>query len=175
MVVISTCIVAFKPAGTVKDNRREMETAIRKSLVLLQSSSHTFLVNAGGCHSCHGQALGAIAFSMAKENGYEIRDEIVREAVDSICHTWQSRIENLAQNSDPTAVIMTGSYDLWALSATGFAPTKSMQLLALNILRRQNKKGNWVSPNLRPPGVLFIYGYGAGHQKQPVFHTCLIE
>jgi Squalene-hopene cyclase C-terminal domain len=149
IVFISSFIVAFKSFDN--DKSKETSVAVKKSLQLLQSSSHTFLVNAGGCHSCHGQGLGAIAFSLAKENGFEVKEEIVKEAVDSICDGWKGRVEYLAQNSDPVAIIMAGDYDLWALTATQYKPTKIIELLALNIMRRQNKNGSWVSPNMRPP------------------------
>ncbi len=149
IVFISVFIVAFK--SSVEDKSKEMETAVNKSLQLLQSSSHTFLVNAGGCHSCHGQGLGLVAFSLAKNNGFQTDETIAKEAVDSICNQAQNGMKILVENSDPIAIVMSGSYDLWALSATGYKATKPIELLAQNIMRRQNANGSWVSPNLRPP------------------------
>jgi len=150
IVCISAFIAAFKPSSG-DDKAKENAAAINKSLQLLQNSSHTFLINAGGCHSCHGQGLGGVAFSLAKEKGYEIREEIIKEIADSLCSRTQYRMAVLLENTDPIAIIMSGSYDLWALSAIGQKPTKSIELLAQGIMRRQNANGSWVRPNLRPP------------------------
>ncbi|MCW3118968.1 MAG: Ankyrin repeat-like protein [Chitinophagaceae bacterium] len=151
ITAIVICILGFKKIRDVNISPEEIKTAINKSLPLLQSSSHTFLINAEACSSCHGQALGGIAFSLAKENGFAVSDTIINEAMDSTYNKWKSRIELLAQNDDPVAIVMSGGYDLWAFTASGYKTNKIIELLAQNIMRRQNKNGNWVSPNERPP------------------------
>lgn len=159
LVITGIVLSVFGFKSITNNDPEEIKTAINKSLRLLQSSSHTFLVNAGGCHSCHGQGLGGVSFSLAKETGFAINDSIVKEAVDSICNSWKSRIAYLAQNDDPVAIVMTGSYDLWALAATHTKPTKTIELLAKNIMYRQKNDGSWVSPNERPP--LEYYSFSA--------------
>jgi N-acyl-D-amino-acid deacylase len=159
ITAIVVSILGFRSITTEPNDPAEIKTAINKSLPLLQSSSHQFLVNAGGCHSCHGQGLGGVTFSMAKEKGFAVADSIVNEAMDSISNNWTARMPYLAQNEDPVAIVMSGGYDLWALSATKYKTNKTIQLLARNIMHRQKKEGNWVSPNLRPP--LEYYSFSA--------------
>jgi hypothetical protein len=144
-------ILAFKKGTGYSYNPAEVDAAVDKSLPLLQSSSHTFLKNAVTCHSCHGQGLGAIAFALAGENGFAVQDTIINEALDSICFNWKSKMPSLVENDDPVAIIMTGNYDLWALSANNYKTNKTIELLAQNIMRRQKNDGSWVSPSLRPP------------------------
>jgi len=146
------CIFAFKEDP---DNKKhtEINSAISKSMVLLQSSSHEFLENAAVCHSCHNQGIGVVAFSLAKEKGFDISDHTINEALDSTYSFWNKSSNNqtLAENSDPVAIIMTGNYDLWALAASHSKTSKTIDLLARNIMRKQMYDGSWVSPGQRPP------------------------
>ncbi|TKK65393.1 hypothetical protein FC093_19990 [Ilyomonas limi] len=107
------CIFAFRKAP---DNEKsaEINSAIGKSLVLLQNSSHEFLENAVVCHSCHNQGIGVVAFSLAKEKGFDVSDGKIKEALDSTLSWWNrsANTQTLAENSDPVAITMTGNYDL---------------------------------------------------------------
>jgi N-acyl-D-amino-acid deacylase len=151
IIILVISLMGFKRMTDRAPGKKEISTAITKGLGLLQRSSHTFLVNAGGCHSCHGQGLGAVVFSLAMEKGFPVEDSIYKEALDSITSTWKDRMRYLAQNTDPVAIVIGGGYDLWAYAATKTQPGKLQELLAKNIMQRQRKDGSWVSPNARPP------------------------
>lgn len=157
ITILATGILSFKNLITPAAPE-DVKNAINKSLPLLQSSSHTFLVNSG-CHSCHGQALGAVTFSLAKEKNFPVGDTMIKESNDSAYNDWKGRLGLLAQYDDPAAILMTGSYDLWGMSETGYKPNKIVELLAINIMHRQNSNGSWVSPNARPP--LEYYSFSA--------------
>src|SRR4030095_458638 len=133
--------------------------AISKSLPLLASSSHVFLENAGGCHSCHHQALTAVNFSMAKAKGLTVNDTSLNEALRFIIGRIERRKGILTENDDPTAIVMSGAYDLWALSANHIKPDKKIELMVKNLMQRQTKPGCWVSPSPRPP--LEYYSFSA--------------
>lgn len=151
IAAIGFCIVGFTSTTKSITDTEEIKKAVNKSLPLLQSSSYTFLINAGGCHSCHGQGLGGIAFSLAKEKGFTIQDTILQQALDSINNNWTQRRHYMAQNGDPAAIVISGGYDLWAFATNKLTANKTRELLAKNILQRQRKDGSWVAPNARPP------------------------
>ena len=166
--LLAGCILfslfAFRNNGRDKSRSVEIKTAISKSLSLLQSSSHIFLINApvvATCHSCHNNALSLVTFSIAKENGFSVSDTIIKEAIDSTMNWWNSEIyqQALPENDDPIATVMFGNYDLWGLSAIGYKSNKSVELLARNIMRKQTFDGSWVSPGQRPP--LEYYSFSA--------------
>jgi hypothetical protein len=146
-------IVAFTTLSksTRKADPEAVSKAISKSLPLLASSSHVFLENAGGCHSCHHQALTAVNFSMGKLKGFTVNDTSLQEALKSITDRIDQRKGILTENDDPTAIVMSGVYDLWALSANHVKPNKQIELLVKNLMQRQTKQGCWVSPSVRPP------------------------
>jgi hypothetical protein len=161
IAVIAVFIAAFTTVSksNKKIDPKEITNAINKSLPLLQSASHIFLENAGGCQSCHHQDLTAVNLSIAKEKGFAVNDTILNEALDSIMSVINSRKAVLAQNDDPVAIVMSSAYQLWALSANHYRSNKLVELLVKNLMQRQTKEGCWVSPNPRPP--LEYYSFSA--------------
>lgn len=154
-LIIFGTMQAFKKNNTTdkKITAAQINAAVIKSLPLLQRSSHDFLENAATCHSCHNQGIGLVAFALAKENGFPVADSVIKEAVDSTCNFWKTgeNMRELYEQNDPVATVMTGNYDMWALSVNGYKPTKPVQLLALDIMRKQTSDGSWMSPGQRPP------------------------
>jgi hypothetical protein len=146
-------IAAFTKISNVSNQNdpAEIKKAINKSLALLQPSSHTFLENAGGCQSCHHTDLTAVNLSIAKEKGFTINDTILNEALDSNLNVIKYRKAPLSENDDPTAIVVTGGYQLWALWANQYKSNKVIELLLKNLMQRQTGEGCWVSPNPRPP------------------------
>jgi hypothetical protein len=173
------CLLLFAFTRVTAPDQQAIQDAINKSLPLLQQSSHTFLTNAGGCHSCHGQGLGGVSFSLAKEKGFKVEDSSFNEAIESILTTWKRRKYYLAQNEDPVAITIGGGYDLWGLGAANIPATKDVQQLAKNIFERQRTDGSWVSPSLRPPMEYYSFTatalaiYGLEKYLPPVFNTRL--
>jgi hypothetical protein len=156
IVCMATVLFAFKKSTDNPEKAAAVNSAINKSLPLLESSSHTFLKNAAAminCHSCHNQGLGLVTFAVAKEKGFAVDDAILHEAIDSTCIYWNTNdnMRELYEQDDPVATVMTGNYDLWALSANQYKSNKTIQLLAQNIMRKQSYDGRWVSPGPRPP------------------------
>ena len=150
--VIVFIVAAFKTIGDdEKVNPQEVKTAIQKSITLIQPSDRLFLENAGTCHSCHHQDLTAIAMYGAKQKGYTINDTIATESLNSIIASIKSRKATNAENNDPVAIVMSGSYSLWALSENEYPGNKSIHLAVKNLMQRQTAEGSWVSPNPRPP------------------------
>ncbi|HEY4111549.1 hypothetical protein [Puia sp.] len=148
------------------DRDAAVESAIKKSLPLLERGSHLFLKNAQAlvnCHSCHNQGLGLVTFAMAKEKGYQVNDTIYAEAMDSTRHQWITNGDTraLMEDDDPVATLITGDYDLWGLAANHFAGDKLTDILARNIMHMQTADGSWFSPGKRPPMEYFSFSVTA--------------
>src|SRR6188474_2885106 len=112
-------IASFTTVTTGKKNNdpEAIKKAINKSLPLLQTTSHAFLENAGGCQSCHHQDLTAVSLSLAKEKGFQINEAGLNEIYDSITHVIKSWQGALVQNDDPVALVMSSGYQLLSLWA----------------------------------------------------------
>jgi N-acyl-D-amino-acid deacylase len=148
-------ILAFKK-GMVGDKRyssADINNAVNKSLPLLQRSSHEFLENTATCHSCHNQGIGTVAFAFAREKGFNVSEAVIREALDSTCNFWKTNdnMRELYEQNDPVATVITGNYDMWALSSNHYKADKTIRLLAIDIMRKQTLDGSWMSPGQRPP------------------------
>lgn len=162
--VLSAIVILIASFTTITNNKENndpeaIKKAINKSLPLLQTTSHTFLENAGGCQSCHHQDLTAVSLSLAKEKGFQINEAGLTEIFDSIQQVIRSRKEVLAQNDDPVAIVMSSGYQLWALWANKYRSNKLIEMLVNNLMQRQTGEGAWVSPNPRPP--LEFYSFSA--------------
>jgi hypothetical protein len=163
-IILSGIVITIASFTTVtkkiKANDPEaIKKAINKSLPLLQTTSHTFLENAGGCQSCHHQDLTALSLSLAKEKGFAINDSSFNEISDSIMHVIRSWKAALVENDDPVAIVMSSGYQLWALWANKYKSNKLIEMLVKNLMQRQTGEGSWVSPNPRPP--LEFYSFSA--------------
>jgi len=159
--VIVTVIAAFTTVTKKSkiNSQEEIKKAVNKTLPLLQTSSHLFLENAGGCQSCHHQDLTAVSLSLAKEKGFTVNDTILNEIFDSVNSVIRSRKDVLSQNGDPVAIVMSSGYQLWALWANKYKSNKLIEMLVKNLMQRQIYDGSWVSPNPRPP--LEYYAFSA--------------
>jgi N-acyl-D-amino-acid deacylase len=151
ILALVTLVLSFRTITKNHNDPAAISTAIAKSIAILQPSDRLFLENAGSCHSCHHQDLTAISVYMAKQKGYPVNDTIYNENIASILATLRARKSTNAQHNDPAAIVMSGSYSLWALSENKYPANKSMQLMVKNLMQRQTASGAWVSPNPRPP------------------------
>jgi len=158
---IVTVITAFTTVTKESkiNSQEDIKKAVNKTLPLLQTSSHLFLENAGGCQSCHHQDLTAVSLSLAKEKGFTVNDTILNEIFDSVNSVIRSRKDVLSQNGDPIAIVMSSGYQLWALWANKYKSNKLIEMLVKNLMQRQIYDGSWVSPNPRPP--LEYYAFSA--------------
>jgi hypothetical protein len=136
----------MRPVG-----QEEIRRAVEKSLPLLASSSHVFLENAGGCHSCHGQGMGMIVFGMAKEKGFAVNEGALQEAIDSVMVTTNDDRYMWSESTDPQGLIIGGGYDLWGLSVNRYPAGKSILLVVRDLMERQTGQGNWIPIGVRPP------------------------
>ena len=162
--VLSAIVIVIASFTTVTNKKENndpeaIKKAINKSLPLLQTTSHAFLENAGGCQSCHHQDLTAVSLSLAKEKGFQINEAGLNEIYDSIMHVIKTWKGALVQNDDPVAIVMSSGYQLWALWANKYKSNKLIEMLVKNLMQRQTAEGSWVSPNPRPP--LEFYSFSA--------------
>ncbi|MFT3827397.1 MAG: hypothetical protein QM731_25975 [Chitinophagaceae bacterium] len=149
---IILCVLGFRLTDNGREREAKIATAVRKSVLLLQQSSHTFITNAH-CFSCHGQAMGAVVFSMAKIKGFELNDTLAAEASQKMALAAKSgyaRFMFMEHNEILGGSISTG-YVLWGLAAAGYKPGKTISLMVHQLLERQTANGNWAGGNGRPP------------------------
>ncbi len=165
-IILIMSLAAFTTFTVLNSKGKDpagIDLAVNKSILLLQKSSHEFLENAVTCHSCHGQDLSAVAFTMAQKKGFTIDQNILQEAKDSIYNNLKVERARgfLVENDESRPLEVTAGYDLWAFSALGCKPDKMIELLALDMLHRQRNNGSWASPSTRPPLEYYSFSTNA--------------
>ena len=140
----------FRYIGSQRNDPAEIKQAVQKSITLLENSSHVFVKNAA-CYSCHGQCMGAISFSMARDKGIITRDSILTEAQQIILDAWEGRRLHMVEYDEMIANDISYGYSLWGLYASHVAANKLTTLMVNQVLERQNSKGYWAGGNGRPP------------------------
>ena len=112
MLALTICIMAFQRiVHESPPEQKAIHESIAKSIPLLEHSSHEFLENAGGCHSCHGQSLGAITFALGLEKGYRYNDSFHQEAVDTLISHIRRQKKYFGEREDPVALMISAGYD----------------------------------------------------------------
>jgi hypothetical protein len=149
---IAICVLGFSRISRNENDDAQINTAIKKSVYLLQQSSHTFIKNAH-CFSCHGQALGAVTFSMAKAKGFTLNDTLAQEASQRMLSAGNSGYARsmFMEHNELLGGSISSGYVLWGLSAADCKPCKATAITVHQLMERQTADGHWVGGNGRPP------------------------
>jgi len=143
------------PPATVKPARGrqvpELKEALGKSIALLQRVNANFM-NTGGCFSCHGQNLTAMAVTAARASGLRVDEATAAEQVKSLRLFLASTEQPLLQRGDPPGAPDVLEYALFHMAADGVAADRTTDAIIHNIAAEQRKEGNWhTDTNARPP------------------------
>jgi len=138
-----------KPAGGRQVP--ELKESLVKSIALLQRVNANFMIT-GGCFSCHGQNLTAMAVNAARASGVHVDEATAAEQVKSLRLFLASTEQPLLQRGDPPGAPDVLEYALFHVAADGVAADRTTDAIIHNIAAEQRKEGNWHSDtNARPP------------------------
>jgi hypothetical protein len=131
-------------AGAV---RRSVENAV----ALLQKSGPQF-VKVSGCVSCHHQSLPQMAYSAARNRGFQVDTAVSEQQVKAVLAMFKPIREQMEKGtvSLPNPGISV-SYSLLGLAAEGYAPDETTSAMAIAISRTQLPDGSFAVLPARPP------------------------
>jgi ankyrin repeat protein len=118
------------------------ETAVARSLTLLQRTSGSFL-ESGGCFSCHSQNLTGLAVSTAAATGHKVDEPAAANLAKGVRLGWSAHEQTLLQRMDPPAGTDLLMYALLEMSATGTDADHTTDAMVYNIASQQTLSGNW--------------------------------
>lgn len=129
----------------------ELKEALGKSIGLLQRVNANFM-NTGGCFSCHGQNLTAMAVNAARASGVRVDEAVAAGQVKSIRLRLASLEQPLLQRGDPPGSPDGLELALFHMAADGVVADRTTDAIIHNIAAEQRKEGNWHSDTTaRPP------------------------
>jgi Prenyltransferase and squalene oxidase repeat len=134
---------------------RENETAavhaaVKKSVSLLQQSGPIF-VKKGGCTSCHHQSLPAMAFSLARERGFQVDEQLARDQLEAVAAFLRPSRERMLQGVAIGGAADTVSYSLLGMAAWKYPPDGLTDAMSHYLKATQAGDGHWRTTSHRPP------------------------
>ena len=134
-----------KPAESI-------ETAILRSIPLLQRTDVTFL-RKSGCVSCHNNSLTAMTIASARKNRIDVNEEAARQqlhAIGSYINSWRERV---LQGDGIPGQQNTIGYILAGLAAEHYPADAATDALARYLKNTQLPDGRWwnFDGHIRPP------------------------
>ncbi len=140
-------VYAAQPAPTEPD---AAATAVRRALPLLQSSADTWFAKRQ-CGSCHHQALGLIAVSVARERGFAVDEALVRGQMERFLQPRRNWQEPYVTAEVSINEAIGQSYRAVSLGTAGGTPTAMTDAIGYLLAGRQHVSGRWSSYSKRPP------------------------
>ena len=128
----------------------EIQSAVEKSIILLQHSGDSFF-RATGCLACHHTMLVGLLVGEAKSRGLAVDETIASSQLRKILAVRMPEREAMLLQRRPGGFPMTSSLLLTSLSAQKYPADSLTDALAIQILAAQQEDGSWHGFDQRPP------------------------
>ncbi len=125
-------------------------TAVRRALPLLQASADTWFARRQ-CGSCHHQALGIIAVTVARERGFAVDEPLVKSQLERFLQPRRNWQENYVTAEVSINEAIGQSYRAVGIGTAGGTPTAMTDAIGYLLAGRQHVSGRWSSYSRRPP------------------------
>src|SRR5262245_61556734 len=137
-------------ASAVENETAAVQVAVKKSVALLQQAGPIF-VRKGGCTSCHHQSLPAMAFSLARERGFRVDEQLARDQLEAVAAFLRPARERMLQAIAIGGAADTVSYSLLGMAAWKYPPDSLTDALVHYLKATQSSDGHWRTTSHRPP------------------------
>ena len=117
--------------------------------VLVKSGARMTEATGGRCSSCHQQSVPAVAWSFAKEKGFEYPEKVAKEQVAATIG-GSKMFESIAPEM-PLPVPNIAAWFLIGMDAAGHRADAMTDKFAYNLARYQYGDGRWVTKASRAP------------------------
>ncbi len=151
-----TLFVSFPASGLRADtpapdlNLARVHRAVRGGLKIVQKSARNYPENRS-CFSCHSQTLPMVAMVTARERGFEVDGDLLREQAEFTHDSFKRRIATMRKGEDVGGASMTVAYGLWALETAGWPKNRTTSTMVSYLLGKQEANGSWKRSSNRPP------------------------
>jgi ankyrin repeat protein len=139
-----------EPASTRPGAAIAPREAVLRSLPLLQRTDVVFLQKAG-CVSCHHNSQFLMTAAVARANGFELDEAVIRSQLQVTAAYLESFRERALQDTPIPGSVDTVSYILAALATARYPADPATDALARFLVRRQAADGRWRVLAHRPP------------------------
>jgi hypothetical protein len=150
-----TCLVfallTFVPTLRAESPSDAVKAAIDKGLRRLETGAANYTTNRQ-CFSCHHQALPVFALTSAKQRGFTVTTDAVKQQLEFTLAFLSPRKDKIAKGQDVGGGNTTVAYALATFDAAGHAGDETTTALVEYLLGRQRADGAWLpTTTVRPP------------------------
>src|SRR5881398_1860053 len=140
-----------------------IESAVAKSLPLLETAARVSMENRKQCFTCHNQAMPVMAVTTARSRGITIDADNLRRQVQFTADFLAKNRTNYLAGRGQGGQALTAGYALWTLEMGGWKSDKTTDAVAEYLLKFQNDLDHWKPQTVRPPseGSLFTVSFVA--------------
>ncbi len=142
--------VGFSQEHGAEETSRQIESAIRRSLSLLEKTSAQ-TAGARACFTCHGQALPVMALAQAREQGIEIDLENLQRQISHTHEYLEERLAIYREGKGHGGQVDTAGYAALTLKAGDWPADAVTAAVAEYLLQYQSNQDHWSSSSKRPP------------------------
>lgn len=148
--ILVFALLASPALAHANDPDASLRLAIEKGLKRLEQGSSNYIKNRQ-CFSCHHQALTLTAYHLAKERGFAVNDDRIKEQLDFTVATFKGKHDRIVKGEGIPGANTMAAYALFTLEQCGHAPDKTTAALVEFLLVRQRADGAWPALANRPP------------------------
>ena len=140
-----------------------IRSAVAKSLPLLEKGARGSMEKRKQCFTCHNQGMPIMALSTARDRGFAIDLENLRQLVKFSADFLERNRTNYLAGEGQGGQALTAGYALWALENGGWRSDATTAAVAEYLLLWQNTLDHWKPQTVRPPseGSSFTASYVA--------------
>jgi Squalene-hopene cyclase C-terminal domain len=139
-------LAAVSPLPTTANVRASVDRAL--PLLLKAAEGHT---GKQTCFACHNQAFPMLAFHAARERGFSVKDEDLKEQTDFIADFLKRNKEKFLKGEGTGGQVDTASYAMLTLELGGRKPDDVTAAVVEYLLKRDADKDHWRAVSNRPP------------------------
>jgi Squalene-hopene cyclase C-terminal domain len=139
-------VAALTSVPTPANIRASVDRAL--PLLLKAAEGH---IGKQTCFGCHNQALPMLAFHAARERGFTVPDEDLREQTDFVATFLKGNKEKFRKGEGTGGQVDSAGYALLTLELGGRKPDDITEAVVEYMLKYQADKDHWRVTSNRPP------------------------
>ncbi len=151
------------PSEAAADELSAVKAAVAKSLPLLEKSAKGSMEKRKQCFTCHSQALPVMALTAARERGFAIDEDNLKQQLEFTANFLARNRTNYVVGKGQGGQALTAGYALWTLENGGWKSDETTNAVVEYLLQFQKDLDYWKPQSRRPPSEesLFTVSYVA--------------
>ena len=124
--------------------------AAAKALPLLVKAAEGH-VDQRSCFACHNQAFPMMAFAIARDRGFKLPDELLKNQTEHISAFLNANIERFRKGQGTGGQADTAGYALLTLELGGYKADENTEAVVEYLMKTQADRDHWRTTSNRPP------------------------